>query len=397
MKNIILIFVIYFIWKPLFANNADTVVVLDIKTKNVTTILPVAYDSIATNDYTAYSLGTMPNTAILAMTPPTTNLFHNSQFSKPAAAQGFYNVADFPLRTACRIRCFYNGQQTGIFSGTLVGSEMVVMGAFYLCQRNTFDWIAFDSLIVNPAFDNGSPQANFPESTVKKVCIFKAIYHQDGYQNVALLQLEKPLGETIGYVGLGFNTDTSFYSNKIFHKFSYAGKSPFDTLTRYNTDTLLYNYGYIQSNSSNSGLSVYSSEAIYRSGQWGSTMIYTNNINEYYCLGFLTWYNLYHHYNLNAKEFYNLKNIMDHPIILNNNELKNENFKLTVYPNPANNDIIIQTKSNNIKLYDVIGNEQAFYSTISANKQQTKINIQHLRSGIFFIRVDEKVMKFVKE
>ena len=70
---------------------------------------------------------------------------------------------------------------------------------------------------------------------------------------------------------------------------------------------------------------------------------------------------------------------------------------ITIYPNPTTTTLNIQTnKSNNIKvkIYDAIGQ---VYVDEKLTNQNTSLNIQHLQSGIYFIKVDDTVQKFVKE
>ena len=71
--------------------------------------------------------------------------------------------------------------------------------------------------------------------------------------------------------------------------------------------------------------------------------------------------------------------------------------KFTIYPNPTSTTLNIQTtksKNSNVKIYDAIG--QLYVDEMLTN-QHTSLKIQHLQSGIYFIKVDDAVQKFVKE
>ncbi len=70
---------------------------------------------------------------------------------------------------------------------------------------------------------------------------------------------------------------------------------------------------------------------------------------------------------------------------------------ITIYPNPTKTTINIQsTQSNNsnVKIYDAIGQ---VYVDEKLTNQNTSLNILHLQSGIYFIKVGDTVQKFVKE
>lgn len=61
--------------------------------------------------------------------------------------------------------------------------------------------------------------------------------------------------------------------------------------------------------------------------------------------------------------------------------------RFNVYPNPAQNKIIIQLSSNetsDIKMYDVLGNEVKHLAT---NQLQSEINVSNLVSGVYFVKV----------
>jgi hypothetical protein len=68
-----------------------------------------------------------------------------------------------------------------------------------------------------------------------------------------------------------------------------------------------------------------------------------------------------------------------------------------VFPNPTKTTLNIQsTQSNNsnVKIYDAIGQ---LYLDEKLTNQNKRLNIQHLQSGIYFIKVGDTVQKFVKE
>jgi hypothetical protein len=69
----------------------------------------------------------------------------------------------------------------------------------------------------------------------------------------------------------------------------------------------------------------------------------------------------------------------------------------SIYPNPTSNILKIESTKNsnsNVKIYDAIGQ---LYLNEKLTNQNTSLNIQHLQSGIYFIKVDNNVQKFVKE
>ena len=83
-----------------YSQTNDTMIAYDYQSKTMSLIPPVAYDTNITFDHTSSYVGTLGNQIPLSLTPPTTNLFSGSNFSDLARAELFFNVTDYPIRTA---------------------------------------------------------------------------------------------------------------------------------------------------------------------------------------------------------------------------------------------------------------------------------------------------------
>ena len=83
----------------------------------------------------------------------------------------------------------------------------------------------------------------------------------------------------------------------------------------------------------------------------------------------------------------NISYLMEEPSNVELSDVVN----VSVYPNPASN-ILTVTNANNteISILNILGKEVAKVNNSSANQ---KINISHLPSGTYFVRVDSKVFK----
>lgn len=89
----------------------------------------------------------------------------------------------------------------------------------------------------------------------------------------------------------------------------------------------------------------------------------------------------------------------------NNDDKKNNNNAIRVYPVPAKKNITVEYKENenrlsSIKLYDLFGNEVNMSENILFNKQQMNIDISHLSDGIYFLHINttknNKISKIIK-
>jgi hypothetical protein len=71
---------------------------------------------------------------------------------------------------------------------------------------------------------------------------------------------------------------------------------------------------------------------------------------------------------------------------------------IQVYPNPAGNQLIINNGEliiENIEIYNVMG--QMVQSKIVNLQSEIVIDVSHLANGMYFLKVDGKVVRFVKE
>ena len=84
-------------------------------------------------------------------------------------------------------------------------------------------------------------------------------------------------------------------------------------------------------------------------------------------------------------------------------QLQGASYKLQVYPNPTNGKLQVTSyelqENSVVEIYDVVG--QLLYqinkSTNNQINNEVSIDISHLSAGMYFLKVDNKVVKFVKE
>ena len=72
--------------------------------------------------------------------------------------------------------------------------------------------------------------------------------------------------------------------------------------------------------------------------------------------------------------------------------------QISIYPNPTTGKLIINNGElmiENVKIFDIIGNIVEVYSCGRSN--ETEINISHLPAGIYYLRVNDRTVKVVKE
>jgi len=372
----------------------DTIVVYNVRTQSVDFIPPVAFDSTITFESTSFSIGAMGHKVPLDLEPPVDNLLEGTQFTELARAELFFDVTTYPARTAVKLFAWRNDTLRDSCSGTMVSENLVLTAAHCIIRHN--EWRQ-DSLLAAPAFDNGKFQHDIPKSIVKNYYLFKTFYEGHAWDDIALLELRDPIGFETGWQGIAFNTNTTFFTENVFHKFSYpAVPHPFDTTRVYNGDTLYYNYGLIDFISYNNGEFIGLSNVSFGiPGQSGSSLFYTNN-HEYYAFGVLNFPTFFRHYLINQNVFYQFKNIIENHALYLNDQL-DETYPLILYPNPASERVTVEiynpdNHSLTVTLYDIHGRMVKRIENISGSRIYLHRN--GLSSGIYIVRLHDNTRVF---
>lgn len=385
-RNYILPFLFALILCDVYSQS-DTIIAYDVRSQSVSEILPVLFDESAIFEHTSHSLGLMDKVE-LDLNPPNWNLYAGTEFMKMERAELFFDIANYPVCTAVKLFNFTNDSLSQGCSGVLVGENLVLTAAHCISDHQG-NWRA-DSIMVATGFDNGEYHSDLPRSIVSKYYIFKSYYDSRSSMDYALLELEKPIGQQAGWIGMAFTTDTSFFSDKVFHKFSYPiDASSVDTTIHVNGDTLYYNYGKIDMLSDHL-LGLNSDEARLIPGQSGSSLFFTDNF-DYYTLGIAIFSSHYIHYRISNNVFYQFKNVMDNYTGTSINHIvKKDGF--TIYPNPVSNIARVEfdNRSNQtytISIFDIMGR---IVKTESTTENTLHIDGSVLHSGVYQVVLSAK-------
>jgi V8-like Glu-specific endopeptidase len=313
-------------------------------------------------DNTGWYYGDILGKDLLAQTPPQ-KTFENSGFTYFTPAKNYFNVSNYPARTAVKIFLVQNDSLKQKCSGVMVAKNYVLtdchcIGSFGKDMRIEF----YDSLLFVPAYDNGSENSLFKKSFGASYITFKEhiTYSWNPDKDIALVKLEQDLGTKTGWVGIAYSEDESFYKKNVFHKFSYPGKTALnDTTKKFNGDTLYYNYGTLDM--------IEKYWLMYKilgvPGQSGSSLFYTNN-NAYYSVGTMVYADNSRHLKITPEMFYVFKPILEDEFssIANSKVLPESYFLYDAYPNPFNSSTIIsftipKSEYVTLKIFDLLGRE----------------------------------------
>ncbi len=373
----------------------------DLNSGDVDTIPVLDIDETISKESTDYFVGQFDNeVAILDTESPTENLFNNGSFTELEISTPTYDSEEFPLRTTVNIYKVENGEFEQICSGNMVSRKHVLTSGFCVIEETSFSndslLLKTDSLVIFPALDQGSPNESFPCATVVKAYIMENA--EIGISDMTLLELDLPVGDQTGWVGIGFNENEEELREHIYYKFSYPNKQipGFDNRT-YFGDTMYYRYGKVDMIASNN---TFVMSGLGRAGEGGSNLIEVKNNSSYTSFGTLGYSANLRHSKFQNNSYFAFKQIMQKDLI---EPTPKTSFVFKVFPNPTTDLVNIQFykkhKNTIFRLIDPLGRVLR-ESKLPEDIQHFKIDMRFFDTGSYFIQIesdtDIEAVQFMK-
>lgn len=371
---------------------AKKIIAYDVKTKSKSIWNPTHVNTSVSNDQTPSFKGLLnSNTTNLPLAKPTANLIESTTFTQKTLVQNTYNVTDYPIRTTIKLIIEDEGELFHSCSAVMISSRHALTAAHCFIDAANPNEVLFDNILAYAMFDNGEQQDELNSAQVQKIYFFKDWESFNG-EDMMILELDAPIGEKTGWLGIGFNNDNTFFENNNFHKFSYPGEQIFEDETAYNGDTLYYTYGQLGFRQNSTYNDVMLSVPDYneaRPGESGSSIIYTNNEDEYTTYGVLNYLSDFKHSRIQPWQFYNIEAIIresTRPI-----EPPQVNHTLfEVFPNPTVDFVNIKfkdlTQEYTVIVYDSKGLKVDFVD-IPKGQLNARIDLSNKPSGMYSINV----------
>ncbi|MCU0343189.1 MAG: T9SS type A sorting domain-containing protein [Ignavibacterium sp.] len=353
-------------------------------------------------DNTIWNYGLLSGIETLPQENPVIT-FPGSGFTELVKADSIFYVDYYPLRTAAKLFGYLNDSLIQRCTGILVSKSIVLTAAHCNCYRfdSTRNFIFLDSVIVVPAFNNGTEHNRIGKSKSTTFYITKDWYNQNlqnGWKDISLLKLDDNIGDLIGWVGIGFNENDNFFEENLFYKLSYpVGGLGFDSTRLFDENYMYFNYGSIDTIINNWLGSYWLGYFIPGiPGQSGSSLLYSDN-NKFITYGEQVWSLDSKHFRITQKNYYTLKHIIENITNIVFEELIRDDldFKLEQnFPNPfnasTNIDYYLPISDNiTIKLYDLLGQEIRVLYEGFQSKGYHSLQLKELNStsGLYFYRL----------
>ncbi len=362
------------------ALKAQRLLSFDIETREVDTLEAPAFDSLQLRDQTPHVVGNFSDLYNnLSSTAPTSNTYPGSQYTFKRQASLDYDLEKFPLRTSVRLSRIDEGINHSHCSGSMISPRHVLTATHCIAQFAS-DSVNYDSLLVCPILDNGMESSTFDCSWVKKAYFFEQ--WDIATTDIAVLELEDPIGEETGWLGIGFEAMDSTLLDGLFYKFSYPAL-PLLTVdsTNYNGDTLYYGFG-IADLAGGHGIAITNTNG--RAGESGSSIIKVRNEQQYTSYGVLSFSNNLYHSRLTNWKYYAFEAVIHDDIQVGNPKVLEPG--ITVYPNPVDDVLHVsmpKSKAGNLRLLD--SNGQTLIAPMALSEREARLNLGKLPAGVYVL------------
>lgn len=300
---------------------------------------------------------------------------------------------------------FRNGVPIEEGSGTLVGDKWVLTSSYCFLQAPPTNW-RFDSLKVFPSFDRGVPAPDLPSASATTLYAFSSLKRGSISSNpIGLLELDSPIGNQLGWLGMLYDADSSLYDSQALQKLTYLAEPfPWDKTSNVNNDTLFFNVGKMSWESTpflNGSLGALICDKNALPGQLGSPLILQNHLDPTatYLVASMIWPGRYRHFTLDRETLTQLAAVMEESILASYQNISFSEF-LKVYPNPVSGDLNLDFSSElneaDIRLITLTG--QLIRGWKGSGQSPITLSVDGIPAGTYLLEVrqDEQVIRSEK-
>ncbi|PLW92128.1 MAG: hypothetical protein C0592_12455 [Marinilabiliales bacterium] len=309
--------------------------------------------------------------------------FNLKSFSNLIAADQITGFPNYPISSIVKLYITLSDGNSVTCSGALIRPDYVLTAGHCVYTPTSGPYMT--SAYVVPAYNLGNSPYGYATSS-NFSAFTQWMYNYNWSYDVALIRLDQNIGNTVGYLGLNYSTNNSFFtsSGNTFHSFGYPSADYFGNPHPDQGERMYYWYGYFDSWYSGNIFCHY--PAGYK-GQSGSAFYYNDGSNLY-ALGALSHYGpMPDYYNTcHCRIDQSMYNDI-YSTVMSVDETDKPTIKL--FPSPFTDNVTISaseyTKNARILVYNNIGQlikEQSFN-----NKIDFSIDMTGFQNGLYLFKI----------
>lgn len=297
-------------------------------------------------------------------------------------------LTDYPFSTIVKLFITMynpaNGQLSNVScSGAMVGANLVITAGH--CVDSSTDPSYATAITVVPAYNLGSSPFGYAEMT-QWYSFTQWMNNGNWDYDIAMIELNQPMGNTVGWLGWGYNMDNSFFTNQAnsFHSFGYPAQDDFGNTVFEGGDRMYYMNGFMDFWESANSMCHYN---IGFHGQSGSGLYQNNNGNR-------VVYGVLSHGDGINQPYRTCHTRLDNWMFSQFSQLVSQaeiqpNTTLEVYPNPSESGIYslkIPEMSTGELTIRTMNGELIFSENLSA-VTSLEVNLSNASSGMYLCSV----------
>ena len=275
----------------------------------------------------------------------------------------------YPWCTTVKLFMTFPNSAQFVGSGAMISPGYVITAGHCVYSQDNGGWAT--SITVVPAYNSG----NYPFGSANASYLYSWTGWTTSHDydwDMGYIDLDSDIGNTVGWLGFGYNNDDNFYYSNTFHNPGYPAESP------YNGSQMYYWYGDYDDVQTHR---LYFTKYCY-GGQSGSGSYYKDGSDNRYVYAVLS-----HqlgtetgHIRITSDKF----NSMYNRIYGVEEKEKTQGSSLRVFPNPSAGSFCIQGLENKgiLIIQNVLG-EIVFERSLAEKDEQ--INLSHLPDGLYTV------------
>jgi len=304
-----LTFIIGFLCLVLTADNLSAqltpeIMVYDFETKTLDTLRSFSFDGNTVNAKTDSYVG-LNNKVSLDLNIPQENLVEKTNFTYQTPIADLFEKIAYPFSSGVKL-VIPSRDDRHQCTGVMVSENFVLSSAH--CTLDTYEnTVIIDDLDAIAGYDESLDPSQTLRAKVIRIYFIKDWNIGNG-EDLALYELEHPIGLFSGWMSIGFEGDNSKLEGEVMHKMSYPAYSTPLNPTKYDGKDMHVSYGVVDYVVPEY-LGV-KNHLVGAGGESGSPIFTTNNDNDYTAHGVLTWAGFHNHSRFNAPVYYAYENII---------------------------------------------------------------------------------------